>query len=96
MRRLEVEDSELPDSEVIELVIRDIGLEYISRCSILVKKNYMRQIKVLYMSLNISVQQFVESLNDPNAIFCIFWKKIPSNLIKMKSLKFRSSQVLVT
>jgi hypothetical protein len=29
MRRLEVEDSEVPDNELIELVLRDVGLEYI-------------------------------------------------------------------
>jgi hypothetical protein len=29
MRRLEAEDSEVPDNELIELVLRDVGLEYI-------------------------------------------------------------------
>jgi hypothetical protein len=29
MRRLETEDSEAPDNELIELVLRDVGLEYI-------------------------------------------------------------------
>jgi hypothetical protein len=27
MRRLEAEDSEVPDNELIELVLRDVGLE---------------------------------------------------------------------
>jgi hypothetical protein len=43
MRRLEAEDSEVPDNEVIELVLRDVGLEYIPKCAIRVQKYYMRQ-----------------------------------------------------
>jgi hypothetical protein len=31
MRRLETEDSEVPDNELIELVLRDVGLEYIPK-----------------------------------------------------------------
>jgi hypothetical protein len=31
-RRVEAEDSELPDNELIELALRDIGLEYIPKC----------------------------------------------------------------
>jgi hypothetical protein len=38
MRRLEAEDSELPDNELIELVLRDVGLEYIPKCIICVQK----------------------------------------------------------
>jgi hypothetical protein len=37
-RRLKVEDSELPDNELIELVLRGIGLEYIPRRTIRVPK----------------------------------------------------------
>jgi hypothetical protein len=33
MRRLEAEDSEVPDNELIELVVRDVGLEYIPKCT---------------------------------------------------------------
>jgi hypothetical protein len=29
MRRLEAEDSEVPDNQLIDLVLRDVGLEYI-------------------------------------------------------------------
>jgi hypothetical protein len=43
MRRLEAEDSDVTDNELIELVLRDVGLEYIPRRSIHVKKYYMRQ-----------------------------------------------------
>jgi hypothetical protein len=43
MRRLKAEDSEVPDNELIELVLRDVGLEYISKHAIHVQKYYMRQ-----------------------------------------------------
>jgi hypothetical protein len=43
MRRLEAEDSEVPDNELIELVLRNVGLEYISKRAIHVQKYYMRQ-----------------------------------------------------
>jgi hypothetical protein len=58
MGRLEAEDSEVPDNELIELVLRDVGLEYIPKCAIRVQKYYMRW--ALYMGLNTSVKQFVE------------------------------------
>jgi hypothetical protein len=34
MSSLEVEDSNVPDNQLIELVLRDIGLEYICKCAI--------------------------------------------------------------
>jgi hypothetical protein len=43
MRRLETEDSEVPDNELIELVLRDVCLEYIPKRTIQVQKYYMRQ-----------------------------------------------------
>jgi hypothetical protein len=61
---LEAEDSDVPDNGIIELVLRDVGLEYIPKHVIPVKKYYMR--RCLYMDLNMSVQQFVERLNDLN------------------------------
>jgi hypothetical protein len=42
MRRLEAEDSEMPDNLLIELVLRDVGLEYIPKRTIRVQKYYMR------------------------------------------------------
>jgi hypothetical protein len=66
MRRLKAEDSEVPDNELIELVLRDVGLEYIPKRTIRVQKYYMRQARGLYMGLNTSVQQFIERLNDLN------------------------------
>jgi hypothetical protein len=41
-RRLEAEDSELPDNDLIELVLGDVGLEYIPKYAIHVQKYYMR------------------------------------------------------
>jgi hypothetical protein len=38
MRRLEAEDSEVPDHELIELVLRDVGLEYIPKRAIRLQK----------------------------------------------------------
>jgi hypothetical protein len=58
MRRLEAEDSEIPDNEIIEIVLRDIGLECIPKRTICMQKYYMR--RGLYMGLNTSIQQFVE------------------------------------
>jgi hypothetical protein len=55
MRRLEAEDSDVPDNELIELVLRDVGLEYIPKRSIRIQKNYMRHIRGLFMGLNTSV-----------------------------------------
>jgi hypothetical protein len=42
-RRLEKEDSEIPDNDLIELVLRDVGLEFISKRTIRVQKYYMTQ-----------------------------------------------------
>jgi hypothetical protein len=88
MRRLEAEDSDVPDNELIKLVLRDVGFEYIPKCAKCMQKYYMRQIRGLYMGLNTSIQQFVERLNDLNRYHCIFLKKTPNSYIKMKSLKF--------
>jgi hypothetical protein len=46
-KRLEAEDSDVPDNELIELVLREqyVGLEYIPMRAIRVQKYYMRQIR---------------------------------------------------
>jgi hypothetical protein len=54
MRRLEAEDSEVPDNEFIELVLRDVGLEYIPKRDIRVQKYEMR--RGFCMGLHTSVQ----------------------------------------
>jgi hypothetical protein len=38
VRRLEAEDSDVPDNELIELVLRDVGLEYMLKCAICMQK----------------------------------------------------------
>jgi hypothetical protein len=45
-KRVEAEDSEVPKNELIELVIRDVGLDYIPKRAIIVQKYCMRQTKV--------------------------------------------------
>jgi hypothetical protein len=80
MRRLEAEDSEVPDNELIELVLRDVGLEYIPKCAIRVQKYYMRQTRGIYMGLNTSVQQFIERLNDLNCYLLYFPEENPKQL----------------
>jgi hypothetical protein len=80
MMRLEAEDSEVPDNELIELVIRDVGLEYIPKRAICVQKYYMRHPSGLYMGLNTSVQQFVERLNDLNRYLLYFPEENPKQL----------------
>jgi hypothetical protein len=80
MRRLEAEDSDVPENELIELVLRDVGLEYIPKRAIRVKKNYMRQHWGLCMGLNTSVQIFVERLNDLNRNLLYFPEENPKRL----------------
>jgi hypothetical protein len=45
-RNLEVEDSEIPNDELIEIVLRElyIGLEYIPKRAIPMKKYFMKQV----------------------------------------------------
>jgi hypothetical protein len=64
MRRLEADYSDVSDNELIELVDREVGLEYIPKHAIRVQKYFMRW--DLYLVLNTSVQQLVEiqRLND--------------------------------
>jgi hypothetical protein len=75
MRRLEAEDSDVPYNKLIELVLRDVGLEYIPKRTISVQKCYMR--RGLHMGLNTSVQQFVERLNDLNCYLLYFPEENP-------------------
>jgi hypothetical protein len=85
MRRLEAENSDFTDNELIELVPRDVGLEYIPKRDIRVQKYYMRQSRGLYMGLNTSVQQFKERLNDLNRYLLYFPEENPKQLDQAKS-----------
>jgi hypothetical protein len=80
MRRLEAEDSDVTDNELIEIVLRDVGLEYIPKCAIRVQKYYMR--RDLCIGLNTSVQQVVEKqrLNDLNRYLLYFPEENPKQL----------------
>jgi hypothetical protein len=78
MRKLEVEDSDVPDNELIELLLRDVDLEYIPMSATHMQTYYMR--RDLYMGLNMSVQQFVERLNDLNRYLLYFPEEIPKQL----------------
>jgi hypothetical protein len=78
MRRLEEEDSEVPDNELIELVLRDVGLEYIPKHAIHVKKYYLK--RGLYMGLDTSIKQFVERMNDLNRYLLYFPEESPKQL----------------
>jgi hypothetical protein len=49
---------EIPDHDLPELVIRNVGLEYISRRAIRLQKYYMRRCH--FMGPSVSVQQNVE------------------------------------
>jgi RNase P/RNase MRP subunit POP5 len=79
MRRLEAEDSDVLDNELIEVVLRDVGLEYIAKRAIHMQKYYMRQPRGIYMCFNTSLQQFVESLNDLNRYLLYFPEETPSS-----------------
>jgi hypothetical protein len=78
---LEAEDSHVPNNELIELVLRDVGLEDIpKKYAICIQKYYMSQQWGLYMGLNTSLQQFVEMLNDLNCYLLYFPEEDPKQL----------------
>jgi hypothetical protein len=83
MRRPEAEVSDVPDNELIELDLRDVGLEYIPKHTIHVQKYYMK--RDLYMDLNESLQQFVEMLNDLNRYLLYFSEENPKQLDQAKA-----------
>jgi hypothetical protein len=80
MRRLESEYLEIPDNELIELMLRDVGLEYIPKLTVCVQKYFMR--RVFKMGLNTSVNPFVERLwlNDLNRYLLYFFEEHPKQL----------------
>jgi hypothetical protein len=79
-KRLEAEDSELPDNNRIELVFRDVTLEYIPIFAIRVQNYNMRQPRGLYMGLTTSVLQFVERLSELNCYLLHFREENPKLL----------------
>jgi hypothetical protein len=77
-KRLEAEDTDLPDNDLLELVLRDVGLEYIPKSVIRVQKYYMR--RGLFLGQNVSVQTFVERLNELNQYLLYFPEENPKQL----------------
>jgi hypothetical protein len=75
---LEAKESDVPDNELIEPILRDVVLEYIPKRAIHVQKYYMR--RGLYMGLNTSVQQCVERLNDLSRYLLYFPEETPKQL----------------
>ena len=69
-RILGAEDMEIPDNMLLDLVMRDLGLEYIPKSAIRVRKYYMR--RGLFLGQNMSVQAFVEKLNELNSYLLYF------------------------
>jgi hypothetical protein len=79
-KRVEAEDSEIPENELIELVLRGIGLEYIPKCAIHIQKYYMRQTRGLHTCIKTSVQQYSERLNGINRYLLYFPEENPKQL----------------
>jgi hypothetical protein len=77
-KQVHAEDIGLPDHELLELVIRDLVLDYISRHAIRVQKYYMR--RCLFMGPTTTVQQLVERLNDLNKYLLYFPEEHTSQL----------------
>ena len=51
-KRLDAEDAELPDNDLIELVIRDIGLEYIPRRAIRTRAEVLHEAGIIHGTLH--------------------------------------------
>jgi hypothetical protein len=77
-KRVCAEDIEIPDRELLGLVIRDLGLDYISRRAIRMQWYYMR--RCLFMGPNTTVQHFIEKLNDLNKYLLYFPEEYPFQL----------------
>jgi hypothetical protein len=90
-KRLDAEDIDLPDNDLLELMMRDKGLEYIPRSAIRAQKYYMR--RGLFLGQNESVQMFVERLNISTGTYFTYQKRTRNSLIKMKLLRFLTRQM---
>jgi hypothetical protein len=85
---LETEDSDFPDNEIIELVLRDVGLEYIPKPAICIQNYYMTHNRVLYMGHHTSVQQFVERFNYLNRYLLYFPEENSKQLDQDEIIEF--------
>jgi hypothetical protein len=77
-KRLDAEDINLPNNELLELVMRDVGLEYIPKSTVQVQKYYM--MTGLILGQNVSVRTFVERLNGLNRYLLFFLEEHPKQL----------------
>jgi hypothetical protein len=84
MRRLEAEDSDVPDNELIELVLRDVGLEYVPESAKRVQKYHMRD-----KSIILDLQKFVKRkrLNELNHYLLYFSEENPKQLDQDKIIE---------
>jgi hypothetical protein len=80
-RRLDAEDVEILDDDLKDLVLRKLykGLEYIPKHAVQMQKYDSRQTRGLYMDLNLSLQKFLNRLNDLNHYLLNFMQEIPSS-----------------
>jgi hypothetical protein len=83
--RLGAEDVALADYDILEIVIRDVGLEYIFRRAIRLQKYYMR--RCLFMGHNMSVQQFKERKNQLNCYLLYSPEAYPTLLVQDEIVK---------
>jgi hypothetical protein len=84
-KRLDAEDVELLENNVIELVIRDLVLDYIRKSAIRDQKYYMRS--TLFLGRNVSVQIFVERLNELKRYLIYFPEENPKQLDQEEIIK---------
>ena len=73
-RRLNSEDSETPDHELLEIVTRDLGLDYISRRAIRVQRYYMR--RCLFMGPSTRLSNLWKDLMISISIYSTFQRNI--------------------
>jgi hypothetical protein len=73
-----ISDTELRENMLLELVMRDVGLEYIPKSTIRVQKYYLR--RGLFLGHSIIVQTFVERLNELNRYLLSFPEDKPKQL----------------
>jgi hypothetical protein len=69
----------------LELVLRDVGLEYIPKTAIRVQKYYMR--RGLFLGQNVSKQTFLERLNKLNQYLLYFPEEYPKQLDQAKIIE---------
>jgi hypothetical protein len=75
---VDAEDAELPDNMILDLVMCDVGLEYMPKGVIQVQKYYVR--RDLNLGQNMSLQTFAEGLHELNKYLIYFPEEKPRQL----------------